>query len=230
MLHCFDITFDGIAKALRERPTLRSLSFSKTNGPVKVRYESAYTTSHFISSLSLKCLASLDLLSSNISDELLSSIATERLPLTRLVLQYCIGIVQVLGICCNIRHLNLSKCSMVKLEMNFEVPKLEVLNLSYTNVDDEALYMISKSCCGLLKLSLENCNDFTKKGVNHVVENCTQLRKISLDGCHKVHANIVSSMVSSRPSLRQITAPPTRTGAFSARKVKYFLRQGCLVC
>jgi len=369
LLQCFDITFDGIATALRERPTLRTLAFSKTNGPVKVTNESTYITSHFISSLvSLKCLASLDLLSSNISDEFLSSIAIERLPLTRLVLQNCIGysysgiisllskcqhfqhldlenavflkdehvvemslflrdlvsinlarcskltesaffallrncpslsdikmeatcigkkslessrslmdfvaypqlkylclahnswlfdedirmfasifpnlqlldlsnccriseegIVQVLGICCNIRHLNLSQCSMVKLEMNFEVPKLEVLNLSDTNVDDEALYMISKSCRGLMKLSLGKCNDVTKKGVKHVVENCTQLRKISLDGCHKVPANVVSSMVSSRPTLRQIKAPPSRTGAFSARKAKYFSRHGCLV-
>lgn len=111
------------------------------------------------------------------------------------------GIVQVLRMCCNIRHLNLSKCSIVRLEMDFEVPKLEVLNLSYTKVDDEALYMISKSCCGLLKLSLQDCNDVTKKGVKHVVENCTQLRKISLNGCFKVNANVVSLMVFSRPSL-----------------------------
>ncbi|RHN58007.1 putative leucine-rich repeat domain, L domain-containing protein [Medicago truncatula] len=81
------------------------------------------------------------------------------------------GITQVLRICCNIRYLNLSGCSIVKLlEMNFKVPKLEVLNLSYTKVDDETLYKISKSCCGLSKLLLKNCYDVTKKGVNHVVE------------------------------------------------------------
>jgi hypothetical protein len=94
--------------------------------------------------------------------------------------------------------------------MNLEVPKLEVLNLSHTKFDDEALYTISKSFCGILKLSLRNCNDVTKKGVKHAVENCTQLRKISLYGCQKVHADVVSSMVSSRPLLRKITTPPTR--------------------
>jgi len=369
MLTCFDTTFEDLARFLRERPTLRSLSFSNNFGPANETYELTYITSHFISTLlSLKYLTSLDLLSSNISDEFLSSIAMEGLPLTRLVLQNCTGysysgiicllskcqhlqhldlenavflkdehvvemssflgdlvsinlascpmltvsaffvllrncpslgdinmedtgigkeslessrslmdfvaypqlkslrlahnpwlfdeditmfasifpnlqlldlsnccrifeegIVQVLRMCCNIRHLNLSKCSIVRLEMDFEVPKLEVLKLSYTKVDDEALYMISKSCCGLLELSLQNCNDVTKKGVKHVVENCTQLRKISLKSCFKVHANVVSLMVSSRPSLRQITAPPAPMGAFSGRKMEYFLRHGCLV-
>ncbi|MCI13545.1 F-box/LRR-repeat protein [Trifolium medium] len=89
------------------------------------------------------------------------------------------GVAQVLRMCGNIRHLNLSHCSRVKLlEMNFKVPKLEVLNLSYTNVDDETLYMISKSCRGLLQLSLKDCIVVTKMGVKHVVENCTQLRLI----------------------------------------------------
>ncbi|RHN58009.1 putative leucine-rich repeat domain, L domain-containing protein [Medicago truncatula] len=369
LLTCFDTTFDGLASALRQRPTLRSLSFSNTFGPVDQTYESTYITSHFRSTLaSFKYLTSLDLLSSNISDVFLISIAIQGLPLTRLVLQNCTGysysgiicllskcqhlkhldlenavflkdehvvemssflgdlvsinlascpmvtvsaffvllrncpslgdinmedtgigkeslessrslmnfvaypqlkylrlahnpwlfdeditmfasifpnlqlldlsnccrifeegIVQVLRMCCNIRHLNLSKCSIVRLEIDFEVPKLEVLNLSYTKVDDEALYMISKSCCGLLKLSLQDCNDVTKKGVKHVVENCTQLRKISLNGCFKVHANVVSLMVFSRPSLRRIRAPPAPMGAFSGRKVNYFLRHGCLV-
>ncbi|CAJ2653765.1 unnamed protein product [Trifolium pratense] len=87
------------------------------------------------------------------------------------------GIAQVLRMCCNIRHLNLSFCSNVKLlEMNFEVPKLEVLNLSFTEVDDQTLYVISKSFRGL-QLVLLCCTNVTLKGVEHVVENCTQLRK-----------------------------------------------------
>jgi hypothetical protein len=57
------------------------------------------------------------------------------------------------------------------------VPKLEVLNLSNTKVDDETLYVISKNCCGLLYLSVDDCNDVTEKGVKHVEENCSQLRE-----------------------------------------------------
>jgi len=61
--------------------------------------------------------------------------------------------------------------------MNFVVPKLEVLNLSNTKVDDKTLYVISKNCCGLLKLIVDHCNNVTKKGVEHVKENCSQLRE-----------------------------------------------------
>jgi hypothetical protein len=97
MLPCFDMTFDGIATALRKRPTLRSVSFSNTVGPVDRTRQSTYITSQFISSLvCLKYLTSLHLLSSNISDELLSSVACEGLPLTRLVLQDCTSYIAIL--------------------------------------------------------------------------------------------------------------------------------------
>ncbi|GAU28312.1 hypothetical protein TSUD_256400 [Trifolium subterraneum] len=311
LLMCFRISFDGIGSALRERPTLRSLSFSNA-------YYVTSITSHFIASLvSSTSLTCLDLTSSNISNELLYSIAREGLPLTRLCLQcckgysydglYCLlskcrhiqhldlgvtdflndqhvmelslflgelvsinlsccykltvsaffavvkncpslsdikmeltsigkkspesskslidftarlqlkylclahnrwltdeniimfasispnlqlldlsncggieeGIAEVLRMCCNIRHLNLSHCSRVNLlEINFEVPKLEVLNLSYTNVDDETLYVFSKSCRGLLQLSPKGCTKVTEKGMKRVMENCRQLRLI----------------------------------------------------
>ncbi|XP_058729744.1 uncharacterized protein LOC131601853 [Vicia villosa] len=119
------------------------------------------------------------------------------------------SICQVLRRFCNIRHLNLANCSRVKLlvGMNFELLKLEVLNLSYTAVHDEALYAISKGCRGLLQLNLKNCLYVTCKGVKYVVENCTQLREINLQNCDKVHGN-VSSMLLSSPSLRKIIAPP----------------------
>jgi F-box and leucine-rich repeat protein 2/20 len=95
------------------------------------------------------------------------------------------GICQVLRKCCKLKHLNLDFCLGVKLHgINFAVPKLEVLNLSNTKVDNEALYMISKNCCGLLQLLLEKCNNVTEKGVKHVVENCTQLREINLGDIH----------------------------------------------
>jgi len=106
--------------------------------------------------------------------------------LQSLDLKYCHeickkGISCVLWRCRNIRHLNLTGCSRVKLHgMNFEVLKLEVLNLSHTRVDDEKLYVISKSCRGLLQLFLESCLYVTQKGVKHVVENCIQLRDINL--------------------------------------------------
>ncbi|XP_058729669.1 uncharacterized protein LOC131601793 [Vicia villosa] len=143
--------------------------------------------------------------------------------------------VLVLRRCCKIRDLSLYGCSGVKLHgMNFEVPKLKVLDLSCTSVDDEALYVISKSCSGLLQLVLRSCNYVTKEGIKHVVKNCTQLREINLMCCYKLLPNIVDEMIFSRPSLRKITASPSKTFSFkkfSDEKKKLFSRYGCrLMC
>jgi len=82
--------------------------------------------------------------------------------------------------------------------------KIKYLNLSYTNVDDKSLHIISTSCCGLLQLLMECCKNVIENGVKHVVQNCTQLPEINLRYCDQVKANVVSLMVLSRPSLRKI--------------------------
>ncbi|XP_045830684.1 F-box/LRR-repeat protein 3-like [Trifolium pratense] len=100
------------------------------------------------------------------------------------------GIVEVLR-CCKIMHLNLSSCENVNLHaMNFQVPMLEVLNLSYTRTDDKTLDAISKSCSGLLQLELERCYSITGKGVKQVVEKCTRLKEINLRYCCKVSVGV----------------------------------------
>ena len=358
IFNCDHITIQGIASALRERPTLTSLSFSD---------DQTFTSCFIDSLLCLKSLTCLDLSFISVSDNLLSSIAIQGLPLTRLVLRNCTGygyhgifsllskckciqhlnlqdahflndqhvvdlslflghllsinlskcsmlthlslfalvkncpslseikmnytsigkqcvensnslfdfvvnprlkslylshnswlrdenlilfasifpnlqlidlsycdnisdnsICQVLNRWSKIRHLNLAHCSRVKLYgMNIRVLKLEVLSLIDTRVDDEALHVISKSCCGLLQLLLKNCKGITEMGVKHVVKNCTQLREINLRDCDKVHHNVVASMLFSRPSLRKIVVPPRF--CFSDKKRELFLRHGCIV-
>ncbi|XP_045827669.1 F-box/LRR-repeat protein 2-like [Trifolium pratense] len=141
------------------------------------------------------------------------------------------GIAQMLRKCINIKCLNLTGCSRVKLfGINFVVSnsKLEMLNLTRTSVDDETLYVISKSCCGLLKLRLKGCDYITENGVKHVIKSCTQLREINLRGCSKVHGYIVSYMVFSRPSLKMILAPPCY--CFSPKEMKYLSSGGCHIC
>jgi F-box/leucine-rich repeat protein 2/20 len=154
-------------------------------------------------------LKSLDLgCCSWLTDERIITFASVFPNLQRLDLSYCNNISdecirQVLSRCCKIRYLNLASCSGVKLHgMNFEFPKLEVLNLSDTEVDDKTLYVISKSCRGLLQLLLKNCDYVTANGVKHVVENCTQLREINLDHCDNVKSSVVESMVFSSPQFR----------------------------
>jgi len=137
-------------------------------------------------------------------------------------------VAQLLRRCCKIRHLNLTNCKSFKsLQIDFEVPNLEVLDLTHTRVHDQTLYAIAKTCRGLLKLSLQLCTNVTEKGVMHVVKNCTKLREINLDDCSGVHANVVASMVVLSPSLRKIAAPPDFPT--SERNRKLFSRHGCLL-
>ncbi|GAU16362.1 hypothetical protein TSUD_117110 [Trifolium subterraneum] len=138
------------------------------------------------------------------------------------------GIGQVLRNCPKIRHLDLTCCTSVKsLGIHFDVPKLEMLNLTSTIVDDEALCVISKRCRGLLQLVLTHCLHITRKGVMHVVKGCTQLKEINLMLCPKVHASVVASMVVSNPSLRKIVIPPGFP--MSDKNRKHFSRYGCFL-
>jgi F-box/leucine-rich repeat protein 2/20 len=140
-----------------------------------------------------------------------------------------VSIGQVFSRCYKIKHLNLSHCTRVKLHrLNFAFPKLEVLNLSGTHIDDEALYMILKNCRGLLQLFLQNCKHITDKGMMHVIKYCTQLKEINLRDCYNVHANVVASMVFSMPSLRKISSPLYSN--FSGIEKKHLSYHGCHVC
>jgi len=140
------------------------------------------------------------------------------------------GIIEVLR-CCKITQLNLTSCPRVNLDrMRFEVPKLEVLNLSKTKIKDKTLYMISKSCSGLLQLDLEKCYNITEKGAKQVVEKCTRLKEISLRHCANVAVDVDlwMAMVLSRPSLRKIKTPPCFYPSDS--KWKPLLNHGCSLC
>jgi hypothetical protein len=188
---------------------------SSIASPVRIKKtqtnNSADNSNSFVASPQLK---SLHLISSTwLQDESIKRIASVFANLQLLDLSFCYniseeGIFQVLRTCSDIKHLNLTGCLGRKLRrMNFEVPKLEVLNLSYTNVDDETLFVISKCCRGLLQLLLEWCIVVTEMGVKHVVEKCTQLREIDLKYCLKVHCDVLGSLIFSRPSLRKFTTP-----------------------
>ncbi|KEH28634.1 F-box/LRR protein [Medicago truncatula] len=180
-------------------------------------------------------LKSLHLISSQwLRDKSFKMIASVFPNLQLFNLSYCFpiseeGIFQVLRTCSELRHLNLTGLRGWKLHgMNFEVPKLEVLNLSYTNVNDKTLCVISKCCRGLLQLLLELCYLVTQKGVKYVLEKCTQLREINLKRCVQVDDDVLTSLIFSRPSLRKLTSPYGYR--FSDREMELLSRQGCIVC
>ncbi|XP_045800430.1 F-box/LRR-repeat protein 2-like [Trifolium pratense] len=226
IIGCYHITNNGVANALRERPNLRSFSFTSYS-----YFDPEHAANNFIVCPQLMSLAftfghvsktGIGILFASIFPNL------QLLDLSRCSL-YVDDIFHVLRNCTKIKQLNLTNYSgMMWHEMNFDVPNLEVLNLSHTMVEDEDLGVISKSCHGLLKLLLVNCCCVTKKGVHHVVENCKQLREINLNDCQNVHANVVASMVLSRPSLRRII-PPQPNYCFSDTDLELFSRRRCLV-
>jgi F-box/leucine-rich repeat protein 2/20 len=185
---CFGITNAGIGSALGvSRPTFKSLSLNYFDNcstllaivirscpslsDIKIEHRGSWETNYVDNSLMNFNVVSSDQLKSLclagntwLNDQ---SLAYMNFPnLQKLDLSHCYqiseeGICQLLRTCSKIRH----------------------LNLSYTQVDDETLYVISKSCRGLLQLSLEDCYFVTEKGVNHVVENCTQLKEINWNDC-----------------------------------------------
>ncbi|XP_058729674.1 uncharacterized protein LOC131601797 [Vicia villosa] len=253
---CFNITNVGIVYALCERPKFKSLHFTNRtdncsnlldilrNCPslsnIKMKYPYQYMWEESVDNSNSLMVVSPQLetlcLAGNtwLSDESIIIFASIFPNLQLLDLSYCNkiseGICEVLKRCGKIRHLNLSYCSKVKLfGMNFEAPKLEVLNLSHRRVNNAQLHVISKSCPRLLQLSLENCNYVSNTGVKHVAENCIQLREINLKNCQKVHPKVVDSMIFSRPTLRKIIVPPRYRYRFNDGE-RELLCHGCLLC
>ncbi|CAJ2656383.1 unnamed protein product [Trifolium pratense] len=132
----------------------------------------------------------------------------QRLDLSNCKNIYVRSLPRLLKECCNITHLNLTASSIIPLStmMDFQVPTLEVLNLSRTTVNDQTLYIITKTCSEIVQPSLDYCDYVTYKGVKLVLRNCKQLREINLKGVkdNTIKSN-VASMVLLRPSLENIT-------------------------
>ncbi|XP_073226632.1 transport inhibitor response 1-like protein Os04g0395600 [Cicer arietinum] len=117
------------------------------------------------------------------------------------------SIVEVMKRCSEIRHLNLANTIIERFEINFEVSKLGMLNLSGSRIEDEALSIISKWCSGLLLLDIQNCY-VTAKGVREVIENCRALKEVNLKNCSLVDDDFVSELKTfTRSSLRKIITP-----------------------
>ncbi|CAJ1951367.1 unnamed protein product [Sphenostylis stenocarpa] len=117
------------------------------------------------------------------------------------------GIVEVLKRCSEIRHLSLVNTGMKVFEIDFEVSNLEVLNLSGSRIEDEALSVISRRCSGLLLLDIQSCWHVTPKGVREVVENCRTLKELNLKNCKMVSDDFVAWLEFTKPSLRTIVTP-----------------------
>ncbi|AES73923.2 F-box/LRR protein [Medicago truncatula] len=161
MFDCDQITNAGVTSALRERPTLTSLSFSTTPN------NSVFNNIHFIDSLvSLKGLTSLDLKRLKISDELLYSIAREGLLLKRLVLQICTGysyagIICLVSNCQRLKHLDLQDAGFLNdihvVNLSLFLSNLVSINLSgCPKLTKSALLTLARYCPSLGEIKMEN--------------------------------------------------------------------------
>ncbi|XP_045810941.1 F-box/LRR-repeat protein 2-like [Trifolium pratense] len=233
--HCYHLTEITLFTLVGRCPLLNEIYMENTCiGQMVLQLHKYSSLLNFVINPQMK---SLHLASNTLLYDNINNIFASMCPNLELVdLSNCVciskGIVQVLRHC-KIMHLNLSSCPKVNLlGMNFEVPKLEVLNLSMTNIDDKTLYVISKNCSGLLQLDLEKCYNITEKGVKQVVKKCTRLKEINLRHCCKVSTDVAlwMEMVLSSLSLRKIKTPPHFCP--SHRKWKPLLNHGhgCILC
>ncbi|CAK8543575.1 unnamed protein product [Lathyrus sativus] len=168
-LNSLDLSFGGsrdldasIALALRDRPTLKSLSIYR----IDLR-DANYITSYYIDSfLSLKGLDSLKFSYSQISDDLLYSIAREGLPLNKFVLQSCTGysyngIYDLLSKCPGIQHLGLQDVDFLSNNhlsgLSLLLPDLISINLSEcSKLTESTLFAFIKNCRSLLEIKMES--------------------------------------------------------------------------
>jgi hypothetical protein len=116
-------------------------------------------------------LTSLDLSALNISDELLSSVAMEGLPLTKLVLRNCTGYTYD-GIFCL-----LSKCR-----------SFQHLDLQYTrfldnqqHLTDQRLVQLSSFLGHLISINHNHCRKLTELALFALARNCPLLTEIKME-------------------------------------------------
>ncbi|KAL6494438.1 hypothetical protein OROGR_031238 [Orobanche gracilis] len=183
---CCNLTELTLLALVRRCPLLNEISMTYTGvGKMGLDLENCSSLINFIVNPQTKLKSLLLPISQSLTDKTIRLFSSICPNLELLEVSLCChiseGIVDVLRSCREIVHLNLSSCTSVNLHgLNFQLPKLEVLNLCNTKtiIDDEILYLISRSCCGLLKLYLRQCDQITDKGVGQVIETCERLRDI----------------------------------------------------
>lgn len=223
---CSKLTNSTFFNLIKNCPLLNVINMERTNLGVE-EFSAEVVVNPRVKSLYLAR-------NNNLNDECIKMAAYVCPNLEALDVTYCSGITEegilaILKSCLHIRCLKVDRCEGVKnLGIDFELPKLEVLQAEGLGIDDEALTKISKRCRRLSHLDLEGCLNVTAKGVEGVIVNCKALKEMNLRWCNNVSVDIVAWMVLSRPSLRKITLPCGSVPTVNQRN--FFLRHGCLVC
>ncbi|XP_050915214.1 F-box/LRR-repeat protein 4-like [Lathyrus oleraceus] len=166
-LNSLDLSFGyrdldaAIALALRDRPSLKSLSISRID-----LTHANYINSYYIDSfVSLKGLTSLKFIWSDIPDNLLYSIAREGLRLKTFVLEDCYGysyhgIYDLLSKCHGIQYLGLHGVDFLTnhqfSQLSLLIPDLISINLNHCfKLTESALFALIKNCHSLAEITME---------------------------------------------------------------------------
>nr|XP_033815510.1 dynein regulatory complex subunit 6 isoform X2 [Geotrypetes seraphini] len=99
---------------------------------------------------------------------------------------------KTIGVCRNLQDLNLSECQGVNDESVRVISEgcsaLLYLNLSYTDITDGTLRILSRCFQNLQYLSLAYCRKFTDKGLQYLAtgKGCRKLIYLDLSGCIQI--------------------------------------------
>lgn len=76
--------------------------------------------------------------------------------------------------------------SRVVQTITVNLKHLRKLDLSFTNIDDTALYALPENCPDLASLILEECQKITEEGVYYAFRNLGRLRYLNIRNCYNV--------------------------------------------
>eukprot|EP01006_Ploeotia_vitrea_P003890 TRINITY_DN113458_c0_g1_i1.p1 TRINITY_DN113458_c0_g1~~TRINITY_DN113458_c0_g1_i1.p1 ORF type:complete len:447 (-),score=23.80 TRINITY_DN113458_c0_g1_i1:73-1413(-) len=116
--------------------------------------------------------------------------------------------------CANLRHIGDSGMA----GFIHEHPNLEGLWLGNTSVGDETCAAIGDTLKKLRKLSLRDCTEVTRNGLQSVITNCTAIERLWLGGTDMTD-RLVDVVITNCPLLKEITVQDTLVGKKSLRKL-----------
>jgi len=109
----------------------------------------------------------------------------------------------------NLSYTNISDLGIRVISMS--CPNLKILKLNgMKNITDLSLSMIAKYCGQLSLLDIQDCANISDYGVSIISQECKNLENLNLNGCQNVSNNIVSYLCYYNRSLKILDLRNTR--------------------
>jgi len=109
----------------------------------------------------------------------------------------------------NLSYTNISDLGIRVISMS--CPNLKILKLNgMKNISDLSLSMIAKYCGQLTHLDVQDCTNLTDYGVSILCQECKNLENLNLNGCENVSNSIVSYICFYNRSLKNLDLRNTK--------------------